>query len=168
MDFDADSMCGKQQMIYTSCIYIFTYIYIYISTYIHLYIYTYLHFYISTYLHIYIYICICICIYTYTYTYMSIYIPWPTHLSQPLGLWRTGSYTCGWSFTGCSLQHREAEPRPCNRVAVQKISANIHVQKSKHISHIYIHSNMFKYVQIIFAGRVMRRRLCKIDQNLKA
>ena len=150
----------------------YTYLHIYTYTYIHLYIYTSLHIYISTFLHIYI------STYTYTYAYaythththtcLYIYIPWPTHLSQPLGLWRTGSYTCGWSFTGCSLQHREAEPRPCNRVAVQKISANIHVQKSKHISHIYIHSNMFKYVQIIFAGRVMRRRLCKIDQNLKA
>ena len=147
-------------------IYTYTYIHLYIYTSLHIYISTFLHIYISTYLHIHMHMHMHIHIHIHIHVY--IYIPWPTHLSQPLGLWRTGSYTCGWSFTGCSLQHREAEPRPCNRVAVQKISANIHVQKSKHISHIYIHSNMFKYVQIIFAGRVMRRRLCKIDQNLKA
>ena len=73
MDFDADSMCGKQQMIYTSCIYIFTYIYIYIYTSLHIYISTYIHIYISTYLHIYI------STYTYTYAYAYAYTHTHTH-----------------------------------------------------------------------------------------
>ena len=47
-------------------------------------------------------------------------------------------------------------------VLLCKNSQQISMFKNLNTCHISIHSNMFKYVQIIFAGRVMRRRLCKI------